>query len=151
METWFNYFWLLAIAINSLNTVIIWARVQTYIHRNPELRSGYLRLLRGFWLGMSGHWLIMGLGLTRGGLLLKDYFYPSTGTLWVIAWWLSVWVSILLLSYWLCFRGGAEMLIQHPGFFRTNPSNSQTIKLMAIILLFTSIVTSIIIFLQTPS
>lgn len=151
METIVNYFWLLAIAVNGINAIIFWVRSQRYIKQNLALQAGYITIIRGFFLGMSFPWIIMGIGMTWGGVSkIADYFYPRTGNLFVIGWWLSVWVLLLFYGYWLWFKGGAKMLIEHPGFFRGNPSNPRTIKLMWLLSAFTSAVVTGIIFYQEP-
>lgn len=151
METLFNYFWLLAIAVNGINAAIIWARAQRYIKQNPELQPGYITMLRGFFLGMSVPWIVMGMGITTGGVSkIADYFYPRIGNRFVIAWWVSLWVLILLYSYWIWFRGGAEMLIKHPGFLKGNPSNPRTIKLMSLVSVVSSAVVAVIMFSLEP-
>jgi hypothetical protein len=151
METFLNYFWLLAIVANGLNAVIFWMKAQPYIQKQPDLRPGYIRLIRGFLLSMNVPWVVMGFSLTTGGVSsTADYLYPRTGNQLVVAWWISVWSLILLLSHWILFRGGAEHLIKHPGLLRGNPTNPKTIKLLWLLAVIGNIVASGVIFSLKP-
>lgn len=151
METLFQYFWLLQIGINIVNSVIFWLRAQPYIKKQPDLRSGYIKMIRGFFVGMSVPWVVMGIGLTTGAVSnIAAYFYPRAGNQLVMAWWVSIWGLILSLSYWILFRGGAESLINYPVFFRGNPKNPKTIKLVCFLSLIVSLVAFVIIFYLWP-
>ncbi|MEA5554550.1 hypothetical protein VB713_26830 [Anabaena cylindrica UHCC 0172] len=152
MNTFFNYFWLLAILVNGLNAVIFWVRSQPYILKNPELQPGYIRLIRGFFLGMSIPWVVMGIGMTIGGVAqISDYFYPRNGNQFVIAWWVSIWALMILFSYWIWFRGGAEEFIKYPGLFKGNLKNPKTIKLMWLVSFISGIIAHAIIFSLEPN
>lgn len=130
METLFDYFWLIAIGINFLNGEIGWVRAQSHIRRNPDLKPGYIKLIRGFVVSMSMPWILMGIGMGTGQVTrLADYFYPQLGNQAVIAWWVSIWALLLFYSYWIWFRNGAEKLVKYPGLMRGNSTNPAMIKL----------------------
>ncbi len=151
MKTLPNYFWLVSIGFSGLNAVIFWVRAQRHIQKNPELRPGYIRLIRGFFLGMSAPWVVMGAGLETGSVSnLTDYFDPRAGNPFVIAWWISIWILLLFLGYWIWFQGGAEQLIQHPGLLRGNPKSPKEIKLGWLLLSIVSAVAHGIIFFLKP-
>ncbi len=151
MEKLFNYFWLIALLTNVLNALIFWFRAQSYIQQNPALKPGYIRLIRGFLIGMSIPWIVMGIGLQTGQVAtIVDYFYPRSGNQTVIAWWVSIWASLLLYIYWIWWRQGAEKLVQHPGLMRGNPTNPKTIKLGSVLILVSGLIAHGIIFLQEP-
>lgn len=151
METLLNHFWLLAMIANTINAIIFWTRAQPYIEEKPELRPGYTRLIRNFFNAMNIPWFIMAIGMKEGGISnVGDYFYPRNGNQFVIAWWVSIWSLILLSSYWIWFRGGAEKLIEYPGLFVGNPTKPQTIKSMWLRTLIGSIVASAIVFSLEP-
>lgn len=141
METLLNYFWLVAIGFNGLNAVIFWVKAQRYTQQNPELRPGYIRLIRAFFLGMSVPWVVMGVGLAIGSVSnIADYLDPRAGNPFVIAWWVSIWVLLLSFGYWIWFQSGAEQLIQHPGLIRGNPTSPKQIKLGWLLLLLIGVV-----------
>ncbi len=151
MKSLFDNFWLLAIVINGLNAAILWQRSTPYVKENPALQKGYITIIRGFLVGMNLPWVIMGIGLKVGGVShLNDYLYPSNGNIFVFAWWTCLWGLILLFNYWIWFRGGAQMLIDHPGLLRGNEQNPQTIKWMSLSLIFASVFTSIVSFSAKP-
>jgi hypothetical protein len=92
-------------------------------------------------------WVIMGMGLISGNVSdISDYFYPRTGNPFVITWWASLWILILLFSVWIWFQDGAEKLIKYPGFLRANLSNPRTIKLIYLLTLFSNVAVTIIMF-----
>jgi hypothetical protein len=145
MESLTNYFWLAAIFVNGINAFVMWRRAQPHIQQNPDLRTGYIRLIQSFILGISIPWFIMGAGLMSGYVTkLKDYMYLHTLNPFVMGWWISWWAVILLFSYWIWFQGGAETLIKYPDLFRGNPSSPRTIKLMCFISLAGSVAATII-------
>ncbi len=127
----FEYFWLIAIAVNSINAVIFWHRAQPHIAADSSLRPGYVGLVRGFFIYSSIPWVVMGAGLLNQHVSrLSDYFYPSSGNPWVIAWWVSLWCMILGITYWMLFRGGAIALIRHPGLINPALTDPTRVKQM---------------------
>jgi hypothetical protein len=151
MKNLFDNFWLLAIVANGFNAAIFWQRSIAYIKEDPTLQQGYITLIRGFFIGMNLPWIVMGIGLKVGGVSqLKDYFYPGNGNIFVVGWWMCLWGLILILNYWIWFRGGAQMLIDHPGLLRGKQQNPQIIKWMSLLLLFVSVFTSIVSFSAKP-
>ena len=152
MESLFNYFWILAILTNLLNVVIVWKRVQTFIRQNSRLRPGYIKLLRGYFMGMSIPWLIMGLGLQSGRVSrLVDYFSLSDGKPAVWAWWLSIWSLMVFYSYWLFARNGAELLTQYPGLLRGQSRNPTMIKVMWSVSVVAGVIGQLILFFMMDS
>lgn len=104
-------------------------------------------MIRSLLLWLTVPWVVMGVGLTSGNVSnIADYFYPRTGNLFVIAWWASLWILILIFSVWLWFQSGAEKLIKYPGFLRANATNPGTIKLIYLLTLFSNVVVTVIIF-----
>jgi hypothetical protein len=147
MKNLFDYFWVLMLAVNGLNASILWMQVQTYIHKNPKLRPGYIKLIRGFYTGMSVPWIFMGFNKITGKVShIGEYFYPRAGNQFVIGWWVSIWTLLFMATYWVWFRGGAEKLIEYPGLFKGKPSNPQFIKIMYLLLLIGNMVGTIVIF-----
>lgn len=146
-----RYFWAVAIAVNTLNTLILWWRSQSYIRSDPSLLPGYVLLTRGYWIGLSLPWLVMGAGLLSGGVPAIRYFLvPQSGNPFVLAWWIVWWAIVAFITDWVVRRGGAEMFITHPGFLRGNPTNSKTIKFFWLLLLAVNTAITIYIFAQPP-
>lgn len=149
--TLYRYFWLVALVVAGLNTVILWWRSRAYIAQNPALAPGYATLLRGYFVCLSLPWVVMGVGVVMGGIPNVAYFfYPRTGNPYVIAWWVVYWLLAAFVTYWIVQRGGAEMLVSHPGFLRGNPTNPKTVKLTWLVLLAGSTAAIAIAAAQTP-
>ena len=116
-----KYFWLIAIAITLINTGLFRWRAQKNIDENPTLKTGYQRLIRNYLVWMNVPWLIMGVGCTYGGVpSIWHYFRPKDGNPYVLAWFGSVFLIWIFVSYWLFFRHGAEELAKYPGVFSFN-------------------------------
>ncbi len=126
-----RFFWVLAIAVTFANVAFFKRRSVRQIKVNPDLSEGYAKLLRGyvFWLNIP--WVVMGIGCTIGGVpTVWHYFRPSDGNIYVLAWFGAVFLLWILGTYWLLFQGGAEMLVKHPGAFRTDINSPTIIKLL---------------------
>ncbi|MDA2924136.1 hypothetical protein MYX65_05680 [Acidobacteria bacterium AH-259-L09] len=118
-----RYFWLIAIVVTSINVAIFKQRSRNHIPENPELAEGYARLFRGYLTWLNAPWVIMGIGSTVGGVpSVWHYFRPKDGDPYVLAWFASVFLLWILGTYWLFFKGGAEMLVKHPGAIITASS-----------------------------
>jgi hypothetical protein len=142
---------LFSLLIIIANVAIMWSRSKPYIKENPSLQRGYNIIIRGFFIGMSLPIIIIGIGLRTGGVSqIKDYSHPGNGNIFVLAYWTSCWGLILLLNYWVWFRGGAKMLVDHPGLLNGNYHNPQTVKWSSLFLLFVSVVISMVVFSAKP-
>lgn len=125
-----RYFWAVAIVVTGINVAIFKARSTRHIQENPELAEGYATLLRGYLIWLNIPWIVMGIGCTVGGIpTVWHYFRPQDGNPYVLAWFASVFMLWIAGTYWLLFRGGAEMLVKHPGAFNINTSNPTMVKL----------------------
>ena len=151
METLFNYFWLIAIGTNFLNSVIGWFRAQKHIRQNPALKSGYIKLIRGFFICMSLPWLVMGFGLeTKQVASLADYLKPQVGNQAIMAWWISLWALSIFYSLWIWRCNGTEKLVKYPGLLRGNPKNPAMIKLTWSFSMVGALVAHMILFFYSP-
>ena len=134
MEIFHNiskWFWAICILVMLLNGGIFWLRAQKHIKSNPELKKGYEKLLRGFLTWGNLPWIVMGVGITVGGVSsIWDYFNPREGNLYVLAFFITVILIWVLGSYWLFVRNGAVELAAHPGLFNHDIQNPTLIKLI---------------------
>ncbi len=129
-EIFSKWFWLLAIGVTFLNGGIFWVQSRKEVKESPELEDGYRTLIKGFVMWTNIPWVVMGIGCLVGGVpSVFHYFRPRDGNLWVLAFFASVVLLWLLGTFWLFFRGGAEMLAKHPGFFHPPVRNPRLIKL----------------------
>jgi hypothetical protein len=111
-----RYFWLLGLVITVTNWLGFRRRAQKCIEKNPQLEQGYAPLIRGYLFYMSLPWVVMGIGCTIGGVpSIWSYFRPRDGNPYILAWFGSVLFLWVLGTFWLFFKGGAEVLARHPG------------------------------------
>ena len=128
-----KHIWLGFIAITFITAAIWRWHGRKHIAEHPETAEGYRRLIRGFLLWGNVPWIVMGLGLTVGGVeSIGAYARPSEANPWVIACYLSVIVLWALSLWWVFRRGGAQQLVDHPGFFNFPMSKPKYVKLMAV-------------------
>ena len=110
--------WVLFIIVTVFNAVIFRSRSRTYIARDPSLRAGYKKLFVGMLVWGNVPWVIMGLGCLFGRVpSVLHYFRPRDGHPFVLAFFISIFVIWFLGTYWVLARGGAEMMVRHPGLF----------------------------------
>ncbi len=125
-----RYFWAAAIVMTAVNVAILKVRSTRYIQEDPERAEGYAVLFRGYLIWMSLPWVVMGIGCTFGGVrTVWRYLRPQDGDPYVLAWFASVFAVWIVVTCWLLFRGGAEMLIRHPGVLNVKTSNPTVVKL----------------------
>jgi hypothetical protein len=113
-----KWFWAVSIIVTLLNTAIFRSRASRQIQANPKLQEGYRTLIKGlvFWGNLP--WVIMGVGCVFGGVpSVFHFFRPRDGNPFVLAFFASVFLEWILGTYWLVYRGGAQMLVTHPGLF----------------------------------
>lgn len=111
----FKYFWVIGILATIANVIYFKQKSKKYIQEKPELAEGYEKLFRGqlFWLNLL--WVVMGIGITIGGVpTIWHYFRPQDGNPYVSAWYGVVFFEWVVGTIWLFFKGGAEMLAKHP-------------------------------------
>ena len=124
----FRHAWLLFIIVTCANGAIWWHRAKSRIAVNPQLETGYRKLIRGWLIYGNVPWLIMGAGILIGGVpSVFHYFNPRNGPF-VVAWFVSVVVLWMLSVYWVFFRRGAEQLIDHPGLLNIDSDKPWVIK-----------------------
>jgi len=151
--TWlYRYFWLIAIAIGCINHLILWARLQRRMQENPELVPGYITLLRGYWFYNTFLWIVMGIGILFGDVPNVFYYlHPRLGNEYILVWWGSLWLMNGYLTIWMLWGGGAEMLIAHPGFLRSQPTSAKRLKFYWLLMLAGSVAVTIALFSQTST
>lgn len=118
MDIIFRYAWVLFIVVTVVNYLIIKARVQEHIDKNPDLKAGYDKILKAILIYGTIPWWIMAIGsLTGQTNSVYDYFHPRTLNLIVLILHLYMIVIWVLAVRWIYFRNGADLLVRHPGIF----------------------------------
>lgn len=125
-----KWFWAAAIGITCLNAVIFHVRAKRLIREHPDLADGYTAIVRGTLIWGNIPWIIMGIGCLVGGVPSASHFiHPEDGNPFVLAFDGSIFLLWCLGTFWLFFRGGAEMLVKHPGLLSTDFGSPRSVKL----------------------
>jgi hypothetical protein len=96
-------------------------RAQRQIKTRPELRDGYLALIRKFVTWNNLPWVVMGVGCIIGKVpSVFSFFRPRDGNPYVLAFFGSIFLLWGLITYWLGFQGGAQTLADCPGLMNFN-------------------------------
>jgi hypothetical protein len=127
-QIFLRHAWVLFIFVTCLNGVIWRWRARKHISANPSLTQGYTSLIRGWLIFGNLPWLVMGLGIVFGGVpTIWHYFNPRNGPV-VLIWYVTI-VALWIASInWMFFRGGAEMLITHPGLLNLPSDQPRVVK-----------------------
>jgi hypothetical protein len=114
-----RYAWLLFVFVTCANGAVWWYRGRRKMAANPELRSGYRRLIR-YWL-IYGNlpWLVMGAGILFGSVPSIWHYFSLRNGPFAIAFNVTIVALWIAAFYWLFFRGGVEDLVTHPGLLRS--------------------------------
>ena len=150
----FRHSWVIFIVVTCINGAVLYRRARRESREHPELAEGYATLVRGWFLWANLPWVVMGLGVVVGGVPTTFHFFvPRQGDPWVLAWFASIIVIYVLGTYWIYFRGGAEMLARHYGIFsgavsRTSPGVVKTYYLLMIV---PGVVAMVAMFLWRPA
>jgi hypothetical protein len=125
----FRHGWLLLLASNIVNALMLKYRSRSLIRQKPELAAGYRLLFKGVLFWGSLPWLVMGIGIELGSVhSVFSYFRPRERNPFVLVWFAVV-VAVWILGFrWLFARRGAEFLIEHPGLLRGLPQNPTIIR-----------------------
>jgi len=111
-----KWFWAVCIIVTLLNASTFRSRASRQIQAHPELEEGYRTLLKGFVVWANLPWVVMGVGCVLGGVpSVLSFFRPRDGNPFVRAFFVTVFLEWGLGTYWLIYRGGAQMLVNHPG------------------------------------
>jgi hypothetical protein len=139
--SWFGrIFWVIAIVITILNAYIYKLRFAKIIEQKPELRDGYNKLVRGYVFYLNIPWVVMGIGMVLGGVSnVFDYFRPSNGNTFVLAFYISILSLWVLGLIWIWFQAGAEFIIKYPGILRKEIKTPKQIRFLSIIIFLGSI------------
>jgi ABC-type branched-subunit amino acid transport system permease subunit len=147
-----KFFWAICIVVTFGNAWIFQLRTRPHIQANPELEEGYRAIIKGFVVWNTVPWVVMGIGCVFGGIpSVFSYFRPRDGNPYVLAFFASVLFVLLVTTNWLLFRGGAEMLIKHPGIFNVSFRNKRWIILYWLFCLAGCIVGFVILFSRNIS
>jgi hypothetical protein len=132
-----KHFWLILIGGSFLSVLVMKVRTRKYVEQNPILLEGYEKLFRGFILYLNLPWIIMGIGMIFGDFpTIFDFMTAAEkGNLFSLVFYGTIGVLLFLGVVWIYFRGGAELLVDHPGLLNWNIQSPLMIKILFAILL----------------
>lgn len=131
-----KYFWVFAIFITLIPVATAKRASNHYIHKKPELASGYSKLFCGYLILINIPWVVIGIGCTVGQVPSIWYFFnPRDGNPYVLAWFSSIFIMMIGITYWIFFKGGAEFLIEHHNVLSIDISNPKVIRFFWLLLL----------------
>lgn len=109
----FRNFWFIAIIAGIINSVIIRFKILSKIRKNPELQQEGNRLIQGYFLATTCPWLILGLLQNLGNFSDISYIYSNDyNNRYTILSRVFIIFCILLYTYWIVLKKGAETLIK---------------------------------------
>lgn len=137
MDFIFSQVWILFIVITIANGLMWRYKSKHYINDNPELKEGYDKLIKGWLVYGNIPWAIIGIGMLTGLTKnIDEFFNPKVINPIVILFFISIIILWIIGSYWMFFKGGAELLVKHPGLFTQPEKGNEKFELMKIKLLW---------------
>lgn len=128
-----------------------WKSVQPRIREHPELEPGYRKLFLGYLAVGLAPWIGMGIGILSGRVSwMFSYLFPRQGNPFVLAWW-GVFAAIGgVLTVWIVFGGGAEMIERHPGIRSFPIGPASRIRKQWLVLVAVQIAMGLVVWLVLP-
>jgi len=114
IEFAFKNFWLLAIIITLINAYYFKVRSRSLVRDNPDLKDDYNKVFWGTIVFLGIPWLVMGIGMTIGGIpTVFHFFRPRDGNPYVIAFHLNIIIIWILSIIWIYFKDGANFWVKY--------------------------------------
>ena len=124
-----SWFWAIALVVMAVNGLFFWVRARDHIEEDPTLKPGYHRLAIGYFGCGSVPGVVMGLGVTIGGVpTVWHFFRPQDGNPWVLAFFATIFMLWTATTYWIIFGNGATEIVKHPGLFRSDIKSPLAVK-----------------------
>ena len=144
-----RWFWALCIVMSFVNAAIMKYRAAPYIRANPELEAGYRTIISGMLIWGDIPFIVMGIGCVVGKIPSVFFFFQlHDGNPYVIAFYVSIFLTWILGANWIIFRGGAEMLVKHPGVLNVNLKSPRTVTFLTLLSLAVGITWFLLIYFQ---
>lgn len=144
-----KWFWAICILMMIATAIRFRVRGIKQIRMDPALAPGYRTLSWNFVFWSSIPWLVMGVGcIFRRVPDVWSLFRPAEGNPFVLAFFASVVLIWGLGTYWLLFRGGAEMLVRHPGLFDYDFKTPRAVKAVWFLALASGVVGVVMVFVH---
>jgi hypothetical protein len=130
-----RYFALIAAGIAAINWTVTDRRLISGAFSGPVDRDAARRILRFFWGGSIGFFLVLGVLQWLGGYHDPLFpFYERTQTIWSSAAWIALFVlwAAMVVGLW---RPGVADVAAQLGLYRGPPVSGRTFRLLATLLL----------------
>jgi hypothetical protein len=152
-----DHVWIVLIVLSIGNAVLLKYNSKQYISLNPRLESGYNKLFNYLFFYINIPWIVMAIGdLTGLSDGKSDYIHFKLTNPFVLLFYSSIILLLLLIARWIYFKNGAKFLEQHPGVSSilnvgepTNLSEIQIKIIIGIALLF-SFTAIIVLWIKKP-
>ena len=133
----FRHAWLVLTVFGTINLVVLWRNLRGRIAQRPDLAQGYRRYFLAAAIFFTLPWLLMGVGIEVGGVPnLFGFLSLRDRNPYVIAFYATLTVMLLLACYWVLLRRGAEFLVEHPGLSGRNmPQSTAGIRVFRALML----------------
>ncbi|MFL9872951.1 hypothetical protein [Paraburkholderia megapolitana] len=120
-----HYFWLLCLAISGFNYFVGERAVARSGAGSLEGSEEAKVLRRRFAIVAALPWVVMGVGMTLGGVPdVWYYFRPQDQNPYVWAWFGSVFLIAFAFAWWVFFRDGAAKIISSKAFGTLSPGSN---------------------------
>jgi hypothetical protein len=129
-----RYVWAVGILLILLTYFDRLRKIRSSATASAASREDARQYLQRYTLASALVCLIMGFGMVVGGVELKRYFYPLEDNPYVVTWFATSFVLVILNSVWILFAGGARKVREHELLtaFRFHlPQTELTIKILA--------------------
>jgi len=126
-----KWYWAICIVLTFVNAGAYQVKARRQIEDHPELKQGYQTIAKGLVTWGNLPWVVMGVGCVFGGVPSGlSFFRPRDGNPFVLAFFASVFLLLGLGTCWLAFRGGAKLVVDHPGLFNVNLKSPRTVMIL---------------------
>lgn len=127
MENLFNYIWVMGLFVTLFNAFYLKYQSKKHIAEKPELEDGYEKVFKGILTLGSLPWLIIMVGSLSGMTKsIFEYLNPSSLNPIVLIFHGMIILLMLLSTWWIYFKSGAEFLEEHPGLFKKSSFSGKT-------------------------
>jgi hypothetical protein len=126
-----KWLWAICIVMSFVNAAIVKSRVAPHIRANPDLEEGYRAIIKGMLIWTNVPFVVLGIRCIAGKIpSFFDIWRPRDGNPYIIAFYVSVALTWILGTNWIVFRGGAEMIVKHPGVMNVNVKSPRVVILL---------------------
>lgn len=137
MPAIFNHFWIILIIMSFVNAIIWKVKTKKYIEEKPERKKGYDQIIKVWLIFSNIPWLIIGIGMLTGITRnIFEFFKPNFSNPIITMFFITLTGFWITGTIWIYFKGGAQMLVDHPGIFTKTEKGNEKFELLKVKLLW---------------